>query len=89
MVSHIGIIDCSLGNTKSVHNALSYLGYEPSLVTPQQLSAPLLDNHYSGYVLPGVGAYSEGMARIRKYNIDSFLLQICRSNIPVLAICLG
>ena len=81
----IGIIDYEVGNTKSVLNALAYIGYD-AVVTrdPDTLSA------CSHLLLPGVGAFGEGMRNIVSLGIQDLLLkEVLENRKPILGICLG
>ena len=42
-----------------------------------------------GYILPGVGAFKDGMADLESRNLDIFLKDIAKRGKPILGICLG
>ena len=78
------IIDYELGNVKSVMNAFEYIGSDIILSRN-----PKLISKASGIVLPGVGAFGEGMKRLKKYNLVNILKKAVSEGTPILGICLG
>jgi glutamine amidotransferase len=80
----IAVIDYGIGNVRSVLNALEYIGAQAVLTRdPAVLSAA------SGLVLPGVGAFGEGMRRLDTYGLREPLTRLARTGKPLLGICLG
>ena len=79
----IGIIDYGVGNLRSVQKALEKTGAEAIVsASPKQLE------ECDGIVLPGVGAFEEGMKRLKEKELD----ELVRSTVgkkPLLGICLG
>ena len=80
----VAIIDYGAGNIKSVENAVRYLGHETVLTRDKDVI--LSADHV---ILPGVGAFGDAMARLRKYGMDEVLREVVRREIPLLGICLG
>jgi glutamine amidotransferase len=80
----VAIVNYGMGNLGSVARALNDLGARP-LIAEQP--AALFDA--DRVVLPGVGAFSEGMARLRKHGWDDALTQLVLEGRPILGICLG
>ena len=80
----IVVIDCGVGNLKSVEKALFKVG-SPVFVTrnPKELK------NASGVVLPGVGSFDSAMKFIRESGFEEELLQYIALNKPFLGICLG
>ena len=79
---NIGIIDVGLGNVKSLISAIRYCGFDYSLVSkPMNQSFDLM-------ILPGVGAYKEGMKRLHENNLIQYIREYSITN-PILGICLG
>ena len=80
----IAIIDYGVGNLASVQNAFRRVGY-PSLVTdqPEQILGA------EKVVLPGVGAFADGMTTLRKKGLTDVLYEVVEKEIPLLGICLG
>lgn len=80
----IAIVDYGLGNLASVRNALARVGANAEIVRdPARLP------HAGGLILPGVGAASAGMERMRSRGLDAAVLDGARQGVPVLGICLG
>ena len=79
------IIDYNMGNTGSVMNALAFLG------VPAKISKEKNDLQAASHlILPGVGAFGDGM----KHITDLGLLPILREQVlerkkPFLGVCLG
>ena len=80
----IAIIDYDAGNIKSVEKALQKLGQEV-LVTRDAQEILNADK----VILPGVGAFGDAMANLKKYNLDKVIYQVVERNVPFLGICLG
>ena len=81
----IAIIDYGMGNLRSVANAFNAIGYLASIVqNPNDLS------QFSHIVLPGVGAFGDGMKNLRSSGwIDVLEREIIEKRKPFLGICLG
>jgi glutamine amidotransferase len=77
----IAIIDYNAGNISSVQNALKRLGYE-SVITRDKDEILRADK----VILPGVGEASTAMKYLKKYELDTFIIDIKQ---PFLGICLG
>lgn len=80
----IGLLDYGMGNINSVCNSLSYLGYDPVIVTsPQEIE---LCTHL---IVPGVGSYTQAMSNIRALGMDQGIIAHAQQSKPLLGICLG
>lgn len=80
----VSLIDYQLGNLGSVVNMLKRAGAETSLVsTPEGILTS------DRVLLPGVGAFDEGMARLRDRGLVAPLAEFAASGRPMLGICLG
>lgn len=81
----IAIIDYGMGNLRSVVNAFNAIGYVASIVQdPNDLSQA------SHIVLPGVGAFGDGMKNLRSSGwLDVLEKEIIEKRKPFLGICLG
>ncbi len=80
----IAIVDYGVGNLRSVQKALESVGCEAVITSdPAQLTTA------SGVVLPGVGAFGDAMANLRRRELLSPLQAYARSDRPLLGICLG
>lgn len=77
----IAIIKYNAGNTRSVQNAISRLGYE-SIITdnPEEIKAA------DKVIFPGVGEASSAMNYLRDKKLDDLIVSLKQ---PVLGICLG
>ena len=81
----IAIVDYGMGNLRSVVNAFRAIGEEPRLI-----SDPGTLGEADAIVLPGVGAFAEGMARLEKCGMRDVLERaVRREGKPFLGLCLG
>nr|BFD31181.1 imidazole glycerol phosphate synthase subunit HisH [Pigmentibacter ruber] len=80
----ICIIDYGLGNLHSVQRAFEHCG-----ATVKISSSPLEIINSDRIVIPGVGAYGEGMNNLRNFNLIEPIKEFVKSSKPVLGICLG
>ena len=81
----IAIIDYEAGNLKSVYNALETIGQAPTVT-----SNPIELKKAEAIVLPGVGAFGEGMAALKRKNvIDALSEEVLVKKKLFLGICLG
>jgi imidazole glycerol-phosphate synthase subunit HisH len=81
----VAIINYGLGNLGSVRRALTDLGAD---VVVAEHPIALFDANR--IVLPGVGAFGEGMARLRAGGwVDALRYQVVEAGKPLLGICLG
>jgi imidazole glycerol-phosphate synthase subunit HisH len=77
----IGIVDYGMGNRRSVEKALQHVGAATRLTSDvAQLRAS------DGLVLPGVGAFPQGMRNLAELGLDRLIREW---EGPVLGICLG
>jgi glutamine amidotransferase len=80
----IAIIDYGMGNIHSVQKALESMGAQ-TLVTNSPLDIKSCDKA----VLPGVGAFGDAMAEIKKQKLIPSIKEHIKKNKPFLGICLG
>lgn len=80
----IAIIDYDAGNLLSVKKALDYLGQE-SVITRDKDVLLAADK----VILPGVGAFSDAMDKLKNYELIDVIHEIIRKGTPFLGICLG
>jgi glutamine amidotransferase len=82
--SPVAVVDYGVGNILSVSRAIEHFGFPVRLASrPEEvLGAPRL-------VLPGVGAFSNGMRGLRERGLIEPLRQYAASGRPLLGICLG
>lgn len=82
----IAIIDYGVGNLKSIENALRFVS--PTLHTDIVRDADKL-KQYPKIILPGVGAFSDAMRKMKEYQFDSALHEEVKKGKYLLGICLG
>jgi glutamine amidotransferase len=81
----IVIVDYGMGNLGSIKNMFSEVGIE-SVVTS---SAEKIEKAEK-LILPGVGAFDEGMTKLKKLGLIPVLNDLVfKKKIPILGICLG
>ena len=81
----ICIINYGMGNVGSVQSALAALGVSSFLASERHEVADA-----DGYILPGVGAFGEAMANLRRLDlIQPLHEQVLERRKPFLGICLG
>lgn len=84
MRGRLGVIDYGAGNLGSVRNAFETLGQKVEFVKdPETL------RFYDKVLLPGVGAFGEVRAEVRKHGFDEAIFEYARSGRYLLGICLG
>ncbi len=83
-MKRVGIIDYGLGNIHSVQNAFRRIGAEPTVVCD---AAGVEEAHH--LVLPGVGAFAEGMRGLRERGLFDAIRSHAARERPLLGICLG
>lgn len=80
----IALIDYGAGNVRSVHKALQTVGAEVELARDP---APIADAEK--LVLPGVGAFGDCMANLRRAGFVDAICQAVDRGRPMLGICVG
>lgn len=80
----IAIIDYDIGNLRSVQKALERVG-ATAVITRD----PTMLHAAQGIVLPGVGAFGDGMASLKAQGWIEPLLNQVHGGKPLLGICLG
>ncbi len=82
--SFVVVVDYGVGNLRSVYKALEAAGAPARIVTePAELAGT------AGIVLPGVGAFGDAAANLRRAGFEEPLLTAVTSGIPLLGICVG
>lgn len=80
----ISIIDYGLGNLKSVISGFQRIGHKAIIIsTPEEILKA------ESIVLPGVGAFEDGMKGLKERNLIDALNEYVNSGKPLLGICLG
>jgi glutamine amidotransferase len=80
----IALIDYGLGNLRSVEKALQAVGADVHLTDD-----PEAVRRADRLILPGVGAFGDAAANLRRAGFEQPLLQAAAGNIPLLGICVG
>lgn len=83
-VPRVAVVDCGGGNLFSVRRALEMAGAEVEFVS----TAGEISNA-ERLVLPGVGAFADGMAALRSHDLIASIQDFSRMGKPFLGICLG
>lgn len=80
----ISIVDYGLGNIFSVSRAFEHFGCQVNLVShPDEI------DDAKALVLPGVGAFANGMEGLQKRNLMDAIQDFAYQGKPLLGICLG
>lgn len=81
----IAIVDYGIGNLGSVENALKYVGGKPIIT-----SSPNVLKNADRIILPGVGAFADGMKFLKDRKlIEPLYNEIITKQKPLLGLCLG
>ena len=80
----IGIVDCGLGNRRSVEKAFEHVGAQATLTGDHETLRAA-----DGLVVPGVGAFPEAMRRLRAAGLDELIRERAAEGVPVIGLCLG
>ena len=84
MNKHVVIVDYGMGNLFSVRRAFEHCGAEVTLSSdPADIAAA------DRLVLPGVGAFADGMAGLRERGLVEPIREYAAQEKPFLGICLG
>ena len=82
--SSIVVVDYGVGNLRNVYKALESAGAPARIVTePSELAGA------TGIVLPGVGAFGDAAANLRRAGFERPLLDAIADGVPLLGICVG
>jgi len=80
----ITIVDYGMGNLRSVQKGFERVGYDAVITDePEKLAEA------TAIVLPGVGAFSAAMERLKETNLADAIKQEINAGKPYLGICLG
>jgi glutamine amidotransferase len=85
MGSRITIVDYGMGNLYSVRRAVEVSGGKEICVSAKPEDIASADR----VILPGVGAFEDGMRGLRERGLVESLIDYVRSGKPLLGICLG
>jgi len=79
------IVDYGLGNLFSVQRALNLVGAGDAKISAEKEDIENADR----IVLPGVGAFGDGMKNLQELGLVSVLQEYAKSGRPLLGVCLG
>jgi imidazole glycerol-phosphate synthase subunit HisH len=83
-MKRIALVDYGIGNLRSVEKALQAAGGEVVLTEdPSEIMKA------DKVVLPGVGAFGDGIAGLHQRGLVELMVQLERRGTPLLGICLG
>jgi glutamine amidotransferase len=80
----VTVVDYGLGNLGSIVNMFRRLGQDARI---SGSPAALRDAHH--LILPGVGAFDQGMQQIEQRGLRPVLEERAKAGVPILGICLG
>lgn len=80
----IAIIDYGVGNLFSLSSSFKAIGYD-TVVTGNAEEIKKADK----VILPGVGAFSDAIAKLHSSGLDQVVCEEVRSGKPLMGICLG
>lgn len=83
-MKNVTIIDYGMSNLLSIARAFEHVGAEVTITESSDIirAADIL-------ILPGVGAFKDGMAELNKRNIPEAIHEFLKSGNPFMGICLG
>ncbi len=80
----IVIIDYGMGNLRSVQKAFEAVGHQAEISgDPDRI------HKASKVILPGVGAFADAIAELRKTGLDQAFKEAVKAGKPCLGVCLG
>jgi imidazole glycerol-phosphate synthase subunit HisH len=80
----IAIIDCGIGNLRSVQKALEAVG-AIAFITDE----PARVDAANAVILPGVGAYGDAVASVKAKHLDESISAAVAAGKPFLGVCVG
>ena len=80
----ITVVDYKLNNLRSLENTLRRLGHEV-----QVTSDPKIVSAATKLILPGVGAFGDGMRSLNELGLAQPFIEKVKAGTPTLGICLG
>ncbi len=84
MTAPITVLDYGLGNLFSIRRALAHVGADVEMT-----AEPETVRRAAGVVLPGVGAFADGMRGLAQRGLVDALREVVADGRPLLGICLG
>jgi glutamine amidotransferase len=83
-MTRVAIIDYQMGNLRSVQKGFERVGHHAEIIADPKLILPT-----DKLVLPGVGAFGDAIAELRKRDFVPLIKDWTAANRPLLGICLG
>jgi glutamine amidotransferase len=83
-MNRIAIIDYQMGNLRSVQKGFEKVGFAAEIVADPREVGP-----QDKIVLPGVGAFGDAIAELRRRDFVPLIRDVVAANRPFLGICLG
>ena len=83
-MNRIAIIDYQMGNLRSVQKGFEKVGFAAEIVGDPRDVGP-----QDKIVLPGVGAFGDAIAELRRRDFVPLIRDVVAANRPFLGICLG
>ena len=83
-MTRVALIDYGIGNLRNAYRALEVCGASIEVV-----NQPVSLNRYSHVVLPGVGAFADGMMELNRTGLADLVRESADRKMPLLGICLG
>ena len=80
----IAIIDYGVGNLFSLRSSLQAIGAQAEIAGDAETL-----RRADGLILPGVGAFADAAALLRRDGLDQTVIALAREGRPLLGICLG
>ena len=80
----IAIIDYGMGNLRSVQKALEKVGHDAEVTRD-----PDRVRRADRVILPGVGAFADAAAELRRTGLGEAFVEAARAGAPCLGVCLG
>ena len=80
----IAIIDYGMGNLRSVQKGFEKVGHAATITNQPEVIAQA-----EKVVLPGVGAFEDAIAELRRLGLDQPIREVIDRGRPFLGICLG
>jgi len=78
------IVDYGFGNLRSVATACGYVGMEPTITSDFTMVAAA-----DAVILPGIGAFGDAIAALRRLDLIDVLRDFAASGRPLMGVCLG
>jgi len=80
----IGILDYGMGNLRSVQKAFERVGAQAQIIgDPDRVAT------FDRVILPGVGAFADGMEHLREHGLIEPIHDFVATGKPLMGICLG